>query len=280
MYVMAAARVAAILSLFGLSPLARAQVDAGDNLPDRFSLSLGAYAQTDHRTQINLESVDLGIGDVVELEDDLNVEDSSGTVFRLDGYYRFTPAHRIEWTLYSAKRTGYVELFDEHVDIGDLVDLRFGATVDTVIEFGVFKLGYAWSFVNTRSWELNLGVGGNFYRDRVAITARLYSGLEVDVREFEEEGEGPLPAASFAARYKSGSWAWYWDYEVVSTELGDFSGRLRESIVGLEHHTWEHAGWGLGLINSGDFVETTDDGTEGEFDSEYEGWRLYLKTWF
>jgi hypothetical protein len=279
MYAVFAARVAAILSLFSLFSLARAQVD-GANIADRFSLSVGAYAQNDHRTQINLEAIDLGIGGVVELEKDLNVEDGTGAVLRLDGHYRFKPAHRIEWTFYRTERKGHAELFDEHVNIGDLVELRFGSTIDTTIEYGVFKLGYAWSFVNTGPWELTLGVGGNFYRDRVAITARLYSGLEVDVREYKKEAEGPLPTVSFGARYKPGRWVWYWDYEVVSTELGDFSGRLRESIIGVEHNTWEHVGFGLGLINSADFVETEDEATEGEYDSEYEGWRLYLKTRF
>jgi hypothetical protein len=280
MHAVLAARVAAILFPLCLPTLARAQTDAGEIIADRFSLSLGVYAQTGHRTQINLESIDLEIGGVVELEDDLNVQDSSGGVFRLDGYYRFKPAHRIDWTFYRTERKGYAELFDEHVDIGDLVDLRFGSTIDTTLEYGVFKLGYAWSCVNTAAWELTLGVGGNFYRDRVQITTRLYSGLEVDVREYREEGAGPLPTASFGARYKSGPWVWYWDYEVVEVEVGDFSGRLRESIIGVEHNTWEHLGFGLGLINSGDFVETADEGAEGEFDSEYEGWRFYLKTWF
>jgi hypothetical protein len=280
MYAVRAARIAALLFLYSVSLTAHAQAVEGVGIEDRFSLSLGAYEQTDHRTRINLQSIDLEIGGTVELEDDLNVADSTDPVFRLDGHYRFSRAHRIEWTWYRTERTGHVELFDEHIDIGDLVELRFGATVDTEIEYGVFKLGYAGSFINTESWEFSLGVGANFYRDRVNITARVFSGLEVDTREYEEEGEGPLPTASFSARYKPGPWVLYWDYEVVSTELGEFSGRLRESIIGIEHHTWEHAGFGLGVINSGDFVETEDDGTEGEFDSEYEGWRFYLKIYF
>lgn len=264
--------------LFSLTPPALAQ--EGYDIGDRFSLSLGAYEQTDHRTLINLESVEFEAGGTVELEDDLNVEDSSGSVFRLDGHYRFSRAHRIEWTWYRTERTGHVEFFDEHVSIGDLLELRFGAAVDTEIEYGVLKLGYAGSFVNTESWEFSLGIGANFYRDRVNITSSVFTGLEADVTEYEEEGEGPLPTASFSARYKPGKWVLYWDYEVVTTELGDFSGRLRESIVGVEHNTWEHAGFGLGVINSGDFVETEDEGTEGEFDSEYRGWRFYLKTRF
>jgi hypothetical protein len=280
MYAALAARLAAIPVLFGLSLSAQARADKDGDIEDRFTLSLGAYEQTDHRTMINLESIAPGIGGSVGLEDDLKVEDATGAVLRLDGHYRFSRAHRIEWTWYSAQRTGYLELFDEHVDIGDLLDLRFGAAVDTVIEYGVFKLGYAWSFVNSESWEFNLGVGGNFYRDRVQITTRLYSGLDVDIREYEEEGEGPLPTAVFGARYKPGLWVWYWEYEVVAVEVGEFSGRLRESIIGIEHNTWEHAGFGLGVINSADFVETEDEGAGGEFDSEYRGWRLYLKTNF
>ncbi|HEX5055333.1 MAG TPA: hypothetical protein VFX02_02430 [Gammaproteobacteria bacterium] len=276
---MAGARIA-LCGLCTLPSMALAQPEYdGYAIPDRFSLGLGVYEQTDHRTQINLEDTELGIGANIDLEDDLNVEEDTGRVFRLDGYYRFSRAHRIEWTWYSTQRSGRAEIL-ETVDIGGVVEVRFGARVESLIEYGVFKLGYAWSFINTESWEANLGIGANFYRDRVQVTARTFSGLDTEVRRFEEEGDGPLPAASFGLRYMPGRWALYWDYDVVSTELGEFSGRLRESTIGVEHNTWEHAGFGLGVINSADFVETEDNGTEGEFDSEYRGWRLYLKTWF
>jgi hypothetical protein len=250
------------------------------DIQDRFSLSIGVYEQTDHHTQINLDNTELGIGANIDLEDDLNVDKDTGRVFRLDGYYRFSRAHRIEWTWYDTERTGHTDTMETISLGGDLVDVRFGIAVDSLIQYGVLKLGYAWSFVNTESWEIDLGVGANFYRDRVKVTASTFTGLDTKVRRFEEQGDGPLPTASFGLRYKPGRWVLYWDYEVVSTELGKFSGRLRESTVGVEHNTWENVGFGLGVINSADFVETRDNGMEGEFDSDYRGWRLYLKTGF
>lgn len=260
---------------------ARAQTDYDTrHIEDRFSLSIGAYEQVDYQTKIRLSDDDLGIGAVLDLEDSLNVEKDTGTVLRLDGHYRFNRAHRVEWTWYGAERTGFVEIFDENISIGDL-DFRFGSNVESEIEFGVFKLGYAWSFVNTRSWELHAGAGLNFYRDRLKITRRLFTGQDVDVREFEEEGESPLPTVSFGVRYRpAGRWIAYWDYEVVAVELGDYSGRLQESLIGIEHNTWEHVGFGLGVVNSGDFVEMEDGDNTGEFDSDYQGWRVYLKTYF
>lgn len=268
-----------LIALIAAPAVARAQ-SGYEGGADRLSLSLGAYEQIDYRTKIRLASGDLRIGAVFDLEDDLNVEQGSGAVFRLDGYYRFNRAHRIEWTWYRVRREGFAEIFDENVSIGDL-DFRFGSTVESELEFGVFKLGYAWSFVNAESYELYAGAGLNFYRDRVKFTTRLFSGLDVDVSEYEEEGDSPLPTAVLGLRYRPAArWVAYWDYEVVAVELGDFSGRLQESTVGVEHRTWEHVGFGLGVLHAGDFVETEDAGDTGEFDSSYRGWRLYLKTWF
>lgn len=273
--------ISVLLSCHLLAACNAAQAQGHELRPgvDRFSLSIGAYEQVDYQTRIRLSDGNLGVGAVLDVEDSLNVEEDTGAMLRLDGHYRFNRAHRLEWTWYGAERTGFVEIFDENISLGDL-DFRFGSNVESAIEFGVFKLGYAWSFVNSRSWELTAGAGLNFYRNRLKITRRLFTGQDVDVREFEEEGESPLPMVSFGARYRPNRWAVYWDYEVVAIELGDYSGRLQESLIGVEHHTWEHVGFGLGVVNSGDFVEMEDGGDTGEFDSDYQGWRVYLKTYF
>ncbi len=84
----------------------RAQARYDDHeLRDRFRITLGGFGTNNTSTKIRIDSNNRVLGTLIDLEDGLNVEDSA-TVARLDGFYRFNRAHRIEWTAYSLTRNG------------------------------------------------------------------------------------------------------------------------------------------------------------------------------
>lgn len=259
--------------------LAQARYDDHE-VNDRFSLNLSSYAQFDHETKIRLDS-NIGIGTVIDLEDRLNVEDETGTVFQLDGHYRFNRAHRIDWTWYRADREGAAQLFDTEVRIGDRT-FQLGSVISSESEFELFKLGYTWSFINVEPYEFYLGVGLNVHKNRLNFTNRLSSsGQGIQLVEYEAEGTAPLPTFSFGMRYNlTDKWVAKWNYEVFAIEAGDYGGRFQESTLSIEHNTWDHAGFGFGVTNFSKSIEAEDDRYLGEFDSSYLGLQLYLKTYF
>lgn len=258
---------------------AQARYD-GHELEDRFVLRLGGYEQTGHQTEIHLDARDISIGFVLDLEDNLNIEERTDTVLRVDGHYRFNDAHRIEWTWWEVERAGVAEIFDEHIEIGDEV-FRFGSSVLSESEFGMFKLGYAGSIINTESYEFYVGAGLNFYKNRLALDLVLYEWQDVEVSENEAEGEAPLPSYSLGMRFNlTEKLVTNLDYAVSALELGEYEGQFRELLLRLEHNTWEHAGFGLAYTDSEDFIEAEDERLIGEFQSSYHGLWLYLKTWF
>src|SRR5690606_32155639 len=126
------------------------------------------------------------------LEKDLNVEDSA-TVFRLDGHYRFSRAHRLEWTYYSMKREGSTGLSTD-IRIGG-VEFPVGLTLDTELDVAVAEVGYVWSFINVEPYEFFRGAGLNV-RD-ITLTAS-GAGLSTGTdRRYDDGGTLPMPTVTF-----------------------------------------------------------------------------------
>ncbi|MGI9206256.1 MAG: hypothetical protein ACR2Q3_19730, partial [Woeseiaceae bacterium] len=82
---------------------------AADPGSERASISLGAFL-TDRDTTGRVDSETLGLGTVIDAEDDLGL-DSSDTVARLDAYYRFNTRHRIDFSVFDLSRdaTGTID---------------------------------------------------------------------------------------------------------------------------------------------------------------------------
>jgi len=79
---------------------------------------------------------------------------------RLDGYFRLSKAHRIEWTYFDLERGGSATLVDRDVQIGDVVfPIQYRVASDW--KFSVIKASYSYSFINTAKYEFYLGGGLN-----------------------------------------------------------------------------------------------------------------------
>lgn len=247
---------------------------------DRFLLNFSGYQQIDYQTKIRLDSSNLGVGTVLDLEDGLNVDERSGTAFRLDGHYRFNRAHRIDFAWYRTDREGFARLFDEPIQIGDRI-FQIDSSISSESESEILKIGYAWSFINVEPYEFYLGVGLNVQKNRLSFTGQLPSGEGVEIAEYEAEGTAPLPTLSFGFRYNlTDKWIARWNYEVFGVQVGDYGGRFQESTLSIEHNTWDHVGFGFGVTNFSKAIDAEDDKYTGEFDSSYLGLQLYLKTYF
>ncbi len=88
--------------VIGLLLLAPAWAFAQSELDDRFSLSLGAFF-TNRDTDTRLDSETLGKGTEIDFENDLGL-DSSDSVVRIDGHYRFSQKHRVNFSVFDLSR--------------------------------------------------------------------------------------------------------------------------------------------------------------------------------
>ena len=148
----------AALVLGALAPDAQAQLPGQSQdrriLSDRGGISLGGFL-IDFRTDAAVGTDSL-LGTRIRLEDDLNMDDDRSTV-RLDGFYRFSARHSVEYSLVDLSRKGSAVL-DEEIEF-EGVTYEVGAADDSKFDSRLLKLVYRFSFINDGKVDAGISVG-------------------------------------------------------------------------------------------------------------------------
>ena len=239
---------------------------AADPGSERGGISLGAFI-TDRDTEGRLDSDTLGLGTVIDAEDDLGL-DSSDTVVRLDAYYRFNPRHRIDFSIFDLSRDA-TAIIDESIQFGDEI-FDINSTISSEYDLTVYKMAYTYSFLQGNKGYL--GVTGGLY-----VLSNDISLTESNTGQFESDGlTAPLPVIGFRGDYhltprlmlRSSA-------ELFGIEFDDVDGSLFDFYIGLDYHFLDNFAVGLGYNNV--TLDVDADGSEfkGALDWSYDGVLLH-----
>jgi len=225
--------------------MAQARYDDHE-IDDRVFVSLGGLDTPNIRSQLRIDPNGIGIGTIVDLEDDLQLE-KSVSVLRLDGYFRFNRAHRLEWTYFALDRTGSKTLLDKDIEIGDVVyPLRY--RVDSEWNFRVLKIDYAYSFINTAKYEFYLGGGLNIRELSVAFTGVGSLFGASDTRVFDDDAKLPLPTLTAGMRYNvNDKLGVRFRTESFFTQINNSSGRWQDTYMLVDYRVGRRFGFGGGV---------------------------------
>lgn len=251
-------------------------------IEERFKLRIGSFVINSFDTTARFDSTRYPIGSLIDLEEDFNL-DTSETVLRIDGFYRFNNRHRIDWTYYHSEREGSA-VTDREFIIGDPDDPEGGfvipksARVDTKWSYDLLKVGYAWSFLHKRRYEMFIGAGLNLRQLDIEIAYDASLGNLDNRDSFEGDGLVPLPTASIGGRWNlTDKWQSIFKYETFLLEVGNYKGSQQDFQLLFEHSTFKHTGFGMG-VNAVDInLRASDDDIRGEFDSRVFGLIAYVK---
>jgi len=258
--------------------------DRYDDYPpaERFKLRIGGFLIDRFDTTARFDSARYPIGTLIDLEEDFNV-DTSETVMRIDGFYRFNNRHRIDWTWYRSRRSGTAIAEKEYV-IGDPDDPDGGfiipkdARVTTNWNYDLLKLGYAYSFLNKQRYEMFIGAGLNIRRLDIAVDYKATISTFGANDKLEGEGFVPLPTVVIGSRWNfTDKWQSIFRYEIFLLEIGDYRGSQQDFQLLFEHSTFKHVGFGLGINTVDINIRARDNEIRGEFDSRILGLLGYIK---
>lgn len=261
--------------------------DRYDDKPvaERFKIRIGGFLIDSFDTTVRLDSTQYPVGTLIDLEEDFDV-DPSETVLRIDGFYRFTKKHRIDWTYYRSRREGSAIASREFI-IGDPNDPDGGfiipqdSLVQTVWNFDLLKIGYAWSFLNKRRYEMFIGTGLNIRTLKIEIDYQAAINTFSQVDRFDTDSTIPLPTFAIGGRWNlTEKWQSIFRYELFLLEFGDFKGSQQDFQLLFEHSTFKHIGFGLGINTVDINVRAKSDTLRGEFDSRILGILGYTKFYF
>ena len=267
-------------------PLAIADDRYDDYQPaERFKLRIGGFLISSFDTTARFDSTRYPIGTLIDLEENFNL-DSSETVLRIDGFYRFNNRHRIDWTWYSSRRSG-TAVADKEYTIGDPDDPEGGfiipkdARISTNWNYDLLKVGYAYSFLNKRKYEMFIGAGLNIRNIDIDIDYQVSLAPFSESDSFDGDGIVPLPAAVIGGRWHfTDKWQSIFRYEIFLLELGDYRGSQQDFQLLLEHSTFKYVGFGLGINTVDINIRAQDEKIRGEFDSRIIGLLGYTKVYF
>lgn len=278
--------ILALVCLVQIAPVRAADSDRYDGLEprDKFKIRLGVFLADDYDTSLRLNSNRFLLGGLIDFEDNLNLDSNSG-VWRLDGFYRFNERHRMSFNIYSSRRDGKA-IAGRDFTVGNPdgllgISIPVGTQVKTTLDYDLLKLGYGYSFVNRRKFEATIGAGVNFRKLDFEIAWQANVGERVRGNSIKAEDWVPLPTVGLGGR---------WNFtekleanirlEVFYLEFDNYEGYYDEMLINLEHRTFDHFGFGLG-VNYGNLnLRGKDDDVRGELDSRIFGLLGYAKYYF
>ena len=116
---------------------------AHEKLPDRFTARVGVYNVRDADTTYRVDEAEGIEGTTVNFKRDLGVSESDDAP-RVDGYYRFTPRHRIDFSWFKVEREG-TRTIDIDIEFEDET-FTVGTQVDSFTNLETLKVAYIYSF--------------------------------------------------------------------------------------------------------------------------------------
>ena len=277
---------ASVLILVNFSNV-RANDDRYDEFPlaERFKFRIGGFLIDSFDTTARFDSTQFPAGSLIDLEDNFDV-DSSESVLRIDGFYRFNNRHRIDWTYYRSKRKGASITTQDYI-IGDPGDPQGGfiiprnSNVQTVWNFDLLKIGYAWSFLNKRRYEMFIGTGLSIRELEIEIDYQADISGNRESDSFSAGPTIPLPTGVIGGRWNfTEKWQSIFRYEFFLLEVGNYKGSQQDFQLLLEHSTFKHVGFGVGINTVYINLRAKDDNIRGEFDSRILGLLGYTKIYF
>lgn len=240
---------------------------------ERFKFRLGGYLVAKHDAAITASTPYL-VGGRIDLQDDLGL-DSQSNSFRADGHYRFTPEHKVEFSLYQIKGDSFKEI--EQTFNFNGATYSAGAEVDSYLNLDILKLSYMYSFYHNEKVELS--IGGGLHLSAIDAGIHGEASKNGEPASFTREDVSivaPLPVFGFRVGYAitpqlsvTSSW------EYFSLDTSSYGGSFTDLMVTAEYRFYEH--WSIGGgFNSTKLKVTMDDDDFFELDQNILGFLVYM----
>jgi hypothetical protein len=234
----------------------------------RGGIALGVFI-TDRDTNARLNSDTLGLGTLIDAEDDLGL-DSSSTVARLDGYYRFQPRHRIDFAIFDLSRSATATI-DEAIQFGDEI-FDINSTISAEFDLTIYKVAYTYSLLMRDDGYL--GVTGGLYTLDTGISLRESNTGQFEAGDFT----APLPVVGLRGNYEvTPRLMLRSSAELFAIEYDNVDGSLVDFYIGLDYYFRDKFALGLGYNRVSMDVDADSSDFNGSLDWSYDGVLLNIQ---
>ena len=244
-----------------------------EKFPDRFMLRLGGYHARNANTIMRLDANDLPVGTYIDFDQTLG-GDTSTTVARMDGLYRFNDKHGLGLSWYALKFKGS-RFLSKDLTWGDQT-YAASTQVDSEIKFDVYKLNYQYSLFHNEKVELGALFGFHVMRTSAGISA---SGT---VQSQAQAITAPLPVFGLFADYNfTPRFSAFYNYQWFFINYQDkVKGGLQDFLIGLEYRLFRHVALGAAYNRFALSLEAKGDTATLNLNTNWNGGLLYGAVYF
>ena len=243
---------------------------------DKWKVNVGSMYVTNFETDLQWNKKGLPVGVKINTNDQLGLE-SEATVFRFDGYYRFTDSHKIEASYFGVKSDGRKQLNAE-INLNGK-KLVVGTIIDAYLNMNIYRVDYAYSFYHNDKVELSIAAGLHITQiDLGYSVVATANNNSTPISGSSFSVTAPLPIVGFRGSYdiipKTLMVNYNTDYFYFEYE--DYRGAIISAAFSLEYRFYNHIGLGIGF-NSNDIKVKKDNGnTKVDIDNRLSGIMVYM----
>lgn len=236
-------------------------------------IQLGGFAPVNVEGSLQLR--ENGLGGSLDLDDALNLK-SETQVFRLDGFYRFNPHHRIEYSYYSLKSKGTNEI-DESANIGDDV-VSAGAKVESKLNYEIFKVNYTYSFYRNDRVELGISAGIHATHFDTSLKAEgNVNGQPSQTTAASADLIAPLPVIGWRLHYDIlQDLNLTFSYDLFALAYEDFKGSYEDSQLFVDYEVYKKFGVGAGINRTVYNISAEDGDTVAKLNRSMLGFMAFV----
>ena len=248
----------------------------------RFHFSLGGYAAfLDSSVQLGLQGIGLGI--TIDTEKFLGL-DSTSTVLAtwFEAALGKNRRHNLAFSYWSFDRSGFVQLTQD-TTIGDIT-LPIGSTLETNLDFSLFRAKYMYSVVKADRVDVQIGPG--IFIMPFEFDTRINApGIGVNEQNAFDI-TAPLPVVGLNLKIALTPRLFlYQKLDLMYLSIGEFSGSIVDADLGLEYQITKHLGIGGGWHVFDLKIDAQDDSYPGidpigKVEFFYSGLLLYGSVYF
>ncbi len=238
-----------------------------DPLSDRFSVSLGGFLlATD--TEIRVDGTAGQDGTEFDVERELGFHDSDR--FRIDGYWRFSPRHKLRVMYFDTRRSAERQIDDE-ITFRDRT-FPAGTGIESSFDTVVAELAYEWAFLKKERYEVAATIG--IHNLRFDLDLRTTGGQQIST---SASANGPLPVLGLRGIWRLSD-RFYIDGQVqfFQISLDPYDGRIEDYNASIVWQAFDRVGFGAGYNAFITRLDVDDDNFDGHLEWQYDGARIFL----
>jgi len=243
---------------------------------DKWKINVGTMFVTNFETDMQLSPKNIPLALKINTKDQLDMK-SDTNAFRLDGYYRFTDTHSMDFSYFSVNSDGKKVINKEIIWDGKTISA--GASIDSFFNMDIYKINYVYSFYHNEKVELSLTAGLHITSLDLGLGAQ--GTIDAVPSQKYTSGEAitvPLPVFGFKGEYTIIDETLFVNYraEYFYIEFDDYRGALVNSSMSIEYRFMQNIGIGTGFNVNKILVQMDDGSKKFEAENTLSGVMFYL----